>query len=201
MKTLAWHRYLEGQLRDHGKKCFSVTELAHVAGTSLQAINVELSRLRRRGVIERYGRGIYGLPGRLAPEDLVARMDSRAYVTGMAALFRHGCVTQVPARFTCFTNRRHGRLRERTTPAGRFLFVCVKRPVYDPPAAGVLVPPEQALLDFIYITRRNGADPVSLVTFRDLSHLDVSQLCSRAVHYPKTVRGQAERIAGGPQGR
>ena len=48
MKTLQWQNFLEEQSSVYGKKLFTVTELANVANTSPQSLNVELSRLKKR---------------------------------------------------------------------------------------------------------------------------------------------------------
>jgi predicted transcriptional regulator of viral defense system len=194
MKALDWHRYLEEQNRLHRKRVFTVTELANVAGTSPGAVNVEVARLRSRGVILRYGRGRYGLPGVVTAEDLVRALDWYAYITGFAALHRHGLVTQVPTRFTCFTRRRHDRARERITPVGRFVFVCVKTPVYAHPEGSCVAPAEQALFDFVYICRRRKVIPEALVTLRNLERLDDSEVDRLAERYPKTVQGHVRRI-------
>ncbi len=109
MKAREWQKYLEGQSRQHKKILFSVTELANISGTSRHAVNVELARLRKQGLIERYGRGRYGLPARITPEILLPFLDRYAYMTGSYALFHHGLITQLPSVATCFTNRRHSR--------------------------------------------------------------------------------------------
>jgi len=131
MKTRDWQRYLDEQARRHGKHSFTLTELAHAAGTGRHSLGVELARLLKAGVIERHGWGLYGLPGTASSEQIVAWLDSHAYITGASALFRHGLITQMPAGITCFTDRRHNR-RSAETPAGRFDFVTVSRSVYQP---------------------------------------------------------------------
>ena len=196
MNALRWQRYLEEQSRIHDKRLFTVTELANAAGTSPHVVNVELDRLRARGVIERYARGTYGLPNAVTADDLVQALDRAGYITGAAALHRHGIVTQIPARYTCFTNRRHNRSRERRTPVGRFLFVCVKCSIYAPPKEEVTAPPEQALLDFAYICRLKGAAPRSIVTFRNLGRLDEELIERLAERYPGTVVAEVRTIRG-----
>jgi hypothetical protein len=187
MKATDWHAYLEEQRRRHHKLLFSVTELANVAGTTRHNVNVELGRLRAQGVIERYARGAYGIPDAVNAEDLLRVLDRKAYLTGLTVLHRSGLATQAPTRSTCFTSRRHSS-RERRTAAGRFLFVCVRPPVYAPPDAGIATPAEQALLDFVYLCRRKGVDARSVVTFRHLESLDYQTLSRLKERYPKTVQ-------------
>ena len=80
MKTIDSLRCFSRQQAEDGKRVFCVTELANIADTSAAVMNVELSRLVRRGVICRYMPGTYGLPEGVAGEDLVRAIDSDAYV-------------------------------------------------------------------------------------------------------------------------
>lgn len=193
MKTMEWRKYLEEQARQHKKFLFSITELANISGTSRRAVNVELSRLRRYGLIERYGRGYYGLPAQVTLEILLPFLDHDAYITGNASLFHHGLITQLPAVATCFTSRRHSR-SEFSTPTGRFAFVCVKAPVYRRPDNGIMVGPEQALCDYVYLMRRRGVAPESQVTFCNLRRLRIEILKTLDSNYPRTVMKQINHL-------
>ena len=198
MKTLKWQQYLEEQLVQ-GKKLFTVAELANVAATSHHALNVELERLTKRRVLEKYARGIYGAPNKAAPADLVRYLDAHAYITSAYALFCHGIITQTPKTFTCFTDRRHNRSRVRKTSLGRFIFVTVKKPRYAPPADALIAPGEQALYDFVYLMRRQGINPRNVVTFRNLNNLrQHPDDCT--LHYPASVKKNvADLLETGPK--
>lgn len=185
----------------HGKVLFTVTELANVAATSRVALNVELARLRRQGVIEKYAHGVYGLPNAITPEMLLPAMDSHAYLTGTYALYIHNLITQAPTRITCFTDRRSPRACERTTPVGRFIFICVRSCVYAPPAEGIVASPAQAFCDFIYVTRRQGKLSKGLVTFRGLAERIIPELDSILDRYPVTVQRQARECLFAPEVR
>jgi hypothetical protein len=190
MKAIDWSRYLEEQRREHRKLLFTITELANVARTSIGSINVELSRLRKYGIIERYARGIYGLPGISFPEILLPTLDSHAYITSSSALFIHNLISQVPVQITTFTDRRHGNTRIRKTPLGSFRFVSVRFPIYAIPEDGVIAGAEQALCDFIYLSRRDGTDPMTQVSFRNLDRISPGALNDFLNHYPRTVGRQ-----------
>lgn len=194
MKARDWHTFFEEQRRLYGKVLFTVTELANVASVRRNALNVELSRLGRQGIVIRYAHGLYGLPGAVSVEDLVPAIDGRAYVTGTYALNRHRLVTQVPTAITCFTDRRSARARVRSTPAGTLVFMCVRSRVYDRPAGGPLASPEQALCDFVYVCRRCGVEPASQATFRNLERLRRGSLARIARRYPSTVREEVRRL-------
>ena len=195
MKTLEWQRFFAEQRDLHGKVVFSVAELANAAQTTLGVVNTELGRLLGHGIIHRYAHGRYGLAQGVEPEDVLAAIDPGAYITGFYALFRCHLVTQVPTEVTCFTHRRHNRKSDRITPAGKLRFICVPASVYAKPADQV-ISPEQALCDFAWLNLRDGIDPQSLVTFRNLDTLSCRQLNKALRRYPEKVRSAVGRIAG-----
>lgn len=197
MKSREWQKYLEEQQRLHGKSLFTVTELANAAGTSRSALNVELARLRRQGLITRYAHGRYGLPNAITPTVLLPSLDSHAYITGGYALHLHNLITQVPARITCFTDHRSPRAQERDTPVGRFSFICVRSRVYAYPRSGVVASPAQALCDFVYMMRRQGVSIEGLVTFRNLNDITATDLDEGLTRYPMAVQRHVREIVAG----
>lgn len=188
MKSQAWQQFLNEQRREHAKTLFTVTELANVAGVSRNALNVELARLRRQGIVAQYAHGLYGLPGAVTPELLLPAIDAHAYLTASYALYVRNFITQAPARITGFTDRYSPRAMERDTPVGRFRLVCVRSAVYAPPRDSVLASPAQALCDLVYLLRREGVTPERVVTFRNLAAIPVSELESELARYPATVQ-------------
>jgi hypothetical protein len=188
MKTLAWQNFFAEQRALHGKVVFSVAELANAAQTTLHALNTELGRLVRRGVLARYAHGRYGPTQGVAPEDILQTVDPGAYMTGFYALFRRHLVTQVPTEVTCFSPRRHNRKADRLTPAGKLKFVCVPAGIYVKPAGLALAPAEQALCDFVWLNCRDGVDAQSLVTLRNLDTLNRRRLNKILRRYPEQVR-------------
>jgi hypothetical protein len=193
VKANAWRKFLDEQRARHGKVLFTVTELANVSGASRAALNVELARLRGQDIIVKYAHGLYGLPAAVSPQDLVAVIDSHAYITGHYALFMQGLVTQAPVCITCFTDRRGP--RERGTPVGRLVFMCVRSGVYIPLPAGAMASPAQALCDYVYLSRRQGTAPEGLVTFRNLGRVRDGDFSRVLARYPLSVRKHVERLA------
>lgn len=202
MKAREWIRILAEQKLAHDKALFTVTELAHLGQVGRNVLNVELSRLRRQGLVVRYAQGLYGLPGAVSAEELLPAIDSHAYLTGLYALHRHGLVTQIPRTITCFTDRRSPRARVRSTPVGRFELVCVRSEVHAPPTKGILASPEQALCDFVYLCRRGGVEAAAQITLRNVHLLRAGKLESVARRYPTTVGLEVARLLnffqGGP---
>jgi len=196
VKANAWREFLEQQRDQHGKVLYTITELANVAGTSRAALNVELARLREQAIIEKYAHGLYGLPGAVSVEILVPAIDSHGYITGHYPLYTQNFVTQTPTVVTCFTDRRSPRARERCTPVGRLVFVCVRSGVYAPVPKGSVAPPAQALCDYVYLSRRRGVRPEALSTFRDLHRIRTADLAPHLVRYPVTVQKHVESLLG-----
>jgi hypothetical protein len=196
MKTLEWQNFFAEQRELHGKLVFSVAELANAAQTTLHAVNTELGRLVRRGLITRYAHGRYGLTQGVAPEDILSALDPGAYITGFYALFRRHLVTQVPTEITCFTNRRHNRRAEGPAPLGKLRFIRIPDRLYAKPGEHVLAPAEQALCDFTWLNLRDGVEPQSLVTFQNLHALSHGRLDKVLRRYPENVRSTIGRILG-----
>jgi hypothetical protein len=194
VRANAWRKYLEEQRARYGKVLFTVTELANVACVSPSALNVELARLRRQEIVVRYTHGLYGMPSAVSPQVLVPAIDSHAYITGHYAIYAYQMVTQMPVAITCFTDRRSPRAQERVTPVGRLVFVCVHSKVYLPVPEGAMAPPAQALCDYVYLSRRHGAEPEALVTFRNLARIQTTDLLPILARYPVSVQKHIERL-------
>lgn len=186
MKALEWVRFFTAQREYHGKRVFTVTELANVADASLTVMNVELGRLVKQGVIRRWVPGRYGLPDGVTAAELATAIDSDAYVTGAYALAHHGFITQVPQEIECFTRRRHNRSRRRRTPLGTLVFVCVSPRIHDRPQSGGMAEAPQAVCDLVTSLRRRGLDPRSLYTFRNLAQIAIPP--ATLARYPMTVQ-------------
>ena len=195
MKALAWQQFFVEQRDRHGKVIFSVAELANVARTSLHNVNTELGRLVQRGLIRRYAQGRYGLPDLPETEAIISGVDPSAYITGHYALFLNRIVTQVATRIDCFTRRRHHPQKACATESGKVNFVTVPPAIYDRPSGRT--PAEQALCDFCWLTLRNGMQPQSLVTFRNLRNLKPRTLRGYLKHYPEAVQRAVEQIVSG----
>lgn len=193
MKALDWLRAIEAQSRDHGKTLFTGTELANLAGLGPVSAATEIHRLCSRAILSRHAHGIYGLPGVVTIDELLPLIDACAYVTGLAALARHGYATQIVRTVDCLTSRRPRRPRAATT-IGDLLFHTAKPPVFAFPPEGVVAPSEQALCDYVQLARRSGADPRSLATLRGLDRMNRTRLEATLRRYPATVRDEVARL-------
>lgn len=196
MKAREWQRTLTALRDQTGKEFYRSTELANISGANYRFIATSLARLVNDAVLVRYATGIYGLPDCHDVAQLVRALDPNAYVTGAAALYHHGLITQHITGITCFTNRRHNRSRTRQTPLGTLTFVCVSPPVYHPPEHEDYPSAAQALLDFVLITRRSGAEPQSVVTFTQLDRIAPDDLQTLEMRYPVTVRRVVREMGG-----
>lgn len=194
MRASEWQNVL-CQYRDRdGKVVFTPTELANIAGHTMPVMKNTLHRLCDQSVLQKYAHGKYGLPGAVDAETLISAAYPGAYISGLYALYRHGIVTQTPQRIHVFTNRRHNVSRIRRTELGTIVFVSVRRPVYCPPEGRVLTGPEQALCDFVYLTRRQGLSVRSLVTLRNLASMDSAVMVQHLARYPKSVAKELHEL-------
>ena len=194
MKTLEWQNFFAGQSEQHGKVMFSTAELANAARTTLHAVNTELGRLIKRGIVRRYAQGWYGPVQGVDVESILTAVDPGAYATGFHALFRHSLVTQAPTETTCFTNRRHNRKIKGNASMDRLRFIYAPEGIYARPAGRALASVEQALCDFVWLSLRDRVDPRSLVTFRNLDVLNVRRLERVMRRYSEPVRIAIGRI-------
>jgi predicted transcriptional regulator of viral defense system len=143
--SIQWVRLLEKQYREFNKPVYSVTELASLSGLARHSLLVQLSRLVKKGVMVRYGHGLYGI-SEYSPEQVIAYLDSSAYCTGHYALFKYGFVTQIPTTVTCFTKRHHCRNRIVSAGPDRYEFIKPAPRIYSYPESG-MASPEQAFCD------------------------------------------------------
>ena len=91
---------------------------------------------------------------------------------------------------------------DRISPAGKLQISCVPGNVYSQPPEGTLAPAEQALCDFAWLSLRDGIEPQSLATFRNLHTLGRRRLDQLLRRYPENVQGSINRIMhAGPQRR
>ena len=194
MRAIDWQSTLQRQREEHHKVVFTTTELANLAGAQPASLSVALQRLVKKGVLVRYASARYGLPGAVAPEDLVPTLEPSAYLTGLYALYQHRMVTQAPTEIVCFSRRRHNLSRIRETPLGHIVFVCITTSIYSMPKGSALAPPEQALCDYVYLCRKKGVDAGHIVTFRNMDRLNASRLKSLLPHYPNPVRQDVDKI-------
>jgi len=95
---------------------------------------------------------------------------------------------------------RHNRQTDRLTPAGKLRFIRVPSTIYAKPAQRILVSGEQALCDFAWLNLRDGIEPQSLVTFRNLDALNHRRLKQILRRYSAKVQDSVRRIADNSSG-
>lgn len=192
MRALEWHRRLTDLAGRHGKRLFTRAELANLAGSRIPVAHMQITRLVSVGVLRRYVRGLYGLPGLRDAGELVAALDPSAYVTARHGLFLHGALEQVPSVITAFTCRAWRRRRVETA-LGPVVFTRVRAPIHRCPLKGGVATAEQCLLDWVWVLLKEGLDPESQGAL-DTASLDEGRLRALAAFYPRAVARRAARL-------
>lgn len=149
MKTAEWFAFFR---RYAAKRLFSLEDLLQMTGAGRGTLLVELSRLVRRGVLERPARGWYANP--LNPpslDEIAMALRFPSYISLEHALSRHNILSQTAFAVTLVTTRppyvyvcRGSRLEYHQV--GRRLFWGYR---FD--GLANVAYPEKALLDLIYI--------------------------------------------------
>jgi len=148
-----------------------------------------VQRLERKGYLIRVGRQLYANRfGQPMLEALAMILGAPCYISFESGLERYGILSQVPLVLTCASTSRSER---RQTPLGEILFHRLRPALffgYRVEEGGVLwAEPEKALLDWIYIHRKQHGVTVPLDEL-NWEPLDVERLQDWARHYPHPVR-------------
>ena len=142
--------------REHrGKKLFSLQDLSQLAGEKRDSLIVQLNRLVESNLIEREARGWYGNPFNPPdPEEVAMVLRYPSYLSMEYALSKQGILSQRVYTLTSITTKLpYTYERDKAT----YEYHQVKRSFFygfeDEDGVRIAVP-EKALLDLIYIRRR-----------------------------------------------
>ncbi len=202
MKTAEWLAFF----RQHrAKKLFSLEDLLQMTAVRPKTLLVELSRLVRKGIVERPARGWYANP--LNPpslDEIAMALRFPSYISLEHALSRHNVLSQTAFAVTLVTTRpphtylcRGQRLEYHEI--SRHLFWGYRS------EGGVnLALPEKALLDLIHIRHvaRRELTAERLASLLDdmyLEELDEGRLLAFAARFSRPVQAIVARLVGDPR--
>jgi len=151
-----------------------------------------LARLAERGLLSRVTDGVYAnkLVRDIGATDFIRVLRPSSYVSLESALNHWGVSTQSPVALTCVTT---GAPKEFRTSEFSITFRTISRRLYwgflekqTRYAKYSIAEPEKALLDWVYLSLKTGANPT--LDEIDSKVLDKQKLVKYADKYPGTVR-------------
>jgi len=167
-------------------------ELATKLNLSTGSVSKALSRLEKRGLINRVADGVYlnKLVRDHSATDFISVLKADSYVSLESALSHWGLSTQSPVTLTCVTT---GKPKEYRTPEFAITFRTISKRLFwgfvekqTRYSKYRIAEPEKALLDWIYLCLQTGVTP-SLDEI-DFNPVDKQKLIKYADKYPGTVR-------------
>jgi predicted transcriptional regulator of viral defense system len=195
MKNLKTKRFDWSQvLRDEARitDVLLTDELTTKLNLPTGSVSKALSRLEKRGLINRVAEGVYlnKLVRDHSATDFISVLKPDSYVSLESALNHWGLSTQSPTALTCVTT---GKPKEYRTPNFAITFRTISKRLFwgfvenqTRYSKYRLAEPEKALLDWIYLSLQAGLTP-SLDEI-DFKPVNKQKLIKYADKYPGTVR-------------
>lgn len=193
--TKRWIELLRG-LPPHGALLHS-SAIQTLSGLEEAAARQAAWRLGRAGLLTHLGGGWYTHAfSRIAIDEAAAVIVRPSYVSLESVLVRRGVTTQSCVDLTCVTT---AATQTRVTPLGEISYRSIASSLYwgfdiKTSANGLYVfeaRPEKALLDLIYLSRRQG-EPVWIDL--DFNRLDSGRLAEYARKFPATVSRELDEL-------
>ncbi|MDO8519422.1 MAG: hypothetical protein Q7T11_04600 [Deltaproteobacteria bacterium] len=144
--------------RDHGKRVFSLRDIAALAGVSRPAAGMALLAAEKRGLVGRATTLWVNLIDPPPLSELALAFSSPSYISFESALYHHHVLSQSPRGELTLATR--GRSKRLSTPLGSIRFIHVKQSLFFGFDENRMALPEKAWLDLLYIRRRMGMKPL-----------------------------------------
>jgi predicted transcriptional regulator of viral defense system len=189
-KPLDWVQVLtdEARLTD----VILIKEIATKYKLPAASVWKALSRLEKRGLINRVTNGVYlnKLVRDHSATDFISVLKPDSYVSLESALSHWGLSTQSPVALTCVTT---GKPKEYRTPNFAITFRTISKRLFwgfiekqTRYSKYRIAEPEKALLDWTYLSLQAGLTPT--LDEIDFKSVDKQKLVKYAAKYPGTVR-------------
>lgn len=168
------------------KPILSLIDLEKILQTDQKSLRTKIMRLVKRDVLQKVGRGWYGVFGKtVIPEEVAAQLYYPSYISLKTVLSKAGVINQIPTDIFLVTSNKtyQTKLLE-----SRLIFRQIKKELFFGYFLDKGVPiayPEKALLDLLYFVSY-GKDTVSLDEL-DLKYLNKSRWNKFKRLYPKRV--------------
>jgi len=182
------------KLENTGKAYYTPADMAKITGLSGTALKVRVSRLKKAGVIESAGRGIYTVPGVKAdPEKAANDALYPSYISFGSALSKYGVVSEVPYVLEFATTKP---TRRKKIGGMNVLYRKLRKELFFgySLAGGVFIAePEKAFLDLLYMKvmgKEKGLEPDKI----DRGKINRKKAMAYASKFPERVRTAADRL-------
>jgi predicted transcriptional regulator of viral defense system len=192
-----WFSVLKG-----GKKIYHFSELLRLSGLSKPALRRAVQRMRQKKILLLLGKGLFANSFALPNlEEITGFLYPPSYISLESALFMHGVMDQAPYVLSCVTTNK---TKTFETDLGEIHYLHIKKDLFFGYEIVKQVPlafPEKAALDFVYIQRKNGFQPV--LNEWNWENLDKSKLEDFMTVFPKSVQNHIQKYrnltkSGGP---
>jgi len=176
-----------------GKSIYHFVELMRISKLSSSSLKKAIYRLVRKKLLLKLSKGLYANSFHLPSlEEAAGVLYPPSYISLESALFLHGISEQTPHVLTCISMNKTKTFH---TEIGEIAYSHIKKDLffgYDFSDHFFLAYPEKAVLDYVYIQRKNGLSP-SLDEW-NWEKLDREKIDLPAMKYPKTVKNHIEKF-------
>jgi len=176
-----------------GKSIYHFVELMRISKLPSSSLKKAIYRLVRKNLLLKLSKGLYvnsfNLP---SLEEAAGVLYPPSYISLESALFMHGISEQTPHMLTCISMNKTKTFH---TEIGEIAYSHIKKDLffgYDFSDHFFLAYPEKAVLDYVYIQRKNGLSPC--LDEWNWEKLDREKIDLSAMKYPKTVKNHVEKF-------
>jgi len=170
-----------------GKSIYSYAELMRLTGLSEPALRRALTRLGKYKLLTSLGKNLYAnIFHTPTLEEIAGLLYPPAYISLESALFMHGVIDQAPHVIHAVTLNK---TKSFSTALGEMAYFHIQADLffgYSAQDRMLLAEPEKAALDFIYLQRQNGFEPV--LDEWNWEHVDRQRLQEFMTPFPETVK-------------
>lgn len=133
------------------KVVFTLSDLEKALPIQPKSLRTGVSRLKRKGVLQRVGQGLYGVYGKtVIPEQVAGQLYYPSYLSLKTVLSKVGVINQIPQQVYCVTPNKSYRTKISGTP---IVYRQIRKDLFFGYYLDKGVPvayPEKALLDLLY---------------------------------------------------
>ena len=175
------------------KPIFTLADLQKILPVSSHSLYTTISRLTKRGVLQKISRGVYAPFGKIViPEEVAPLLYYPSYLSLNTVLSKVGVINQIPQEVLLVTPRKTKTLKISGT---KVVYRQIQKKLFFGWHLLKGIPtayPEKALLDLIYFASRGRAYlPLREL---DLSSLDPVRWQKFAPLFPKTTQRLISRV-------